>query len=686
MSSVGPAGLCIVFSIQVFSVVFDIQVFSIVFSIQVFSVVFDIQIFSVVFGIQVFSIVFSIQAFSVVFGIQVFSILFSIQAFSVVCLQPALPWCSRSAMARSCIFAAVFAVAARASQPGAAAPVPAPMRDLTWGQLNFLHTTDTHGWIGGHLLEPQYSADWGDYVSFSQHLKRRADDRGADLLVVDTGDRVEGNGLYDASTPKGLFYYDLWAEQHVDLICTGNHELYQAATADVEVNTTVPNFRHKYIASNLDYLDPSTGEQRPVAQRYRRFRTKNQGLDIIAFGFLFDFTGNANNTIVQPVAETVREPWFQDVIREKPHLFVVIGHVGLRMPEFRTIYTALREQNGHTPIAFFGGHAHVRDARSFDARSLAIASGRYFETIGWMSIDGIKTKTPTFARRYMDTNLLGMYHHTGLNETTFPTEDGRRASNHIARARKALALDRRYGCAPKSLWMSRAPYPGNESIYSWIQDEVFPDVVVNAKRRHKPRLAIMNTGGIRFDIFKGPFTRDSTYIVSPFVSGFNYIPDVPYRIAKKVLALLNGADKIVGAHGAETKFMAIPEMMFPSQRGQSPLPASADSRLELRSIDTHLTGGYTTTDDVGTDGDDTLHSALPFYAMPNCIQSEIGFPARGEPEAVDLVFVDFIQPWIVAALRFAGGDYSSDHVEVYMEETATYALAQWIGKNWGSEC
>lgn len=47
---------------------------------------------------------------------------------------------------------------ARAAQPGAAKPVAAPMRDLTWGQLNFLHTTDTHGWIGGHLLEyrPQH--------------------------------------------------------------------------------------------------------------------------------------------------------------------------------------------------------------------------------------------------------------------------------------------------------------------------------------------------------------------------------------------------------------------------------------------------------------------------------------------------------------------------------------------------
>lgn len=46
-----------------------------------------------------------------------------------------------------------FVAVAHTSQPGAVPPVAAPVRDLTWGQLNFLHTTDTHGWLGGHLLE-----------------------------------------------------------------------------------------------------------------------------------------------------------------------------------------------------------------------------------------------------------------------------------------------------------------------------------------------------------------------------------------------------------------------------------------------------------------------------------------------------------------------------------------------------
>ncbi len=54
---------------------------------------------------------------------------------------------------RNAIGACALASLASAAQPGAVKPVEAPMRDLQWGALNFLHTTDTHGWHGGHLQE-----------------------------------------------------------------------------------------------------------------------------------------------------------------------------------------------------------------------------------------------------------------------------------------------------------------------------------------------------------------------------------------------------------------------------------------------------------------------------------------------------------------------------------------------------
>ena len=42
-------------------------------------------------------------------------------------------------------------------------------------------------------IRASYSSDWGDYVSFAKHMRDKADADGSDLLLIDTGDRVEGN-------------------------------------------------------------------------------------------------------------------------------------------------------------------------------------------------------------------------------------------------------------------------------------------------------------------------------------------------------------------------------------------------------------------------------------------------------------------------------------------------------------
>ncbi|OAX78931.1 hypothetical protein ACJ72_06757 [Emergomyces africanus] len=125
-----------------------------------------------------------------------------------------------------------LSTSARAAQPSAPKPIPAPMRNLTFGQLNFLHTTDTHGWLGGHLREASYAADWGDYISFANRIREKVEAEGADLLLIDTGDRVEGNGLYDSSEPQGLYTADIFKQQHIDVLCSGNHELYKKNSTD----------------------------------------------------------------------------------------------------------------------------------------------------------------------------------------------------------------------------------------------------------------------------------------------------------------------------------------------------------------------------------------------------------------------------------------------------------------------
>lgn len=79
------------------------------------------------------------------------------------------------------------------------------------------------------------------------------------------------------------------------------------------------------------------------------------------------------------------------------------------------------------------------------------------------------------------------------------------------------------------------------------------------------------------------------------------------------------------------------------------------------------TQGYTTTDAFGADGDDTAHSAIPSYDYPHFFQSLGGFPSDGStPDTVDLIFIDYIQPDILAYL---GSAYSADDVAYYIDET-----------------
>jgi hypothetical protein len=545
-------------------------------------------------------------------------------------------------------------------------------------------------------------------------MREKADALGVDLLLVDTGDRIEGNGLYDGSTPKGEYFYDIVKEQHIDVICTGNHELYQADAAAREYNITVPNYSGRYLASNLDYINPETGETIPMAQRYKKFTTKNRGIRVLAFGFLFNFVGNANNTVVQPVEETIKEAWFQEAIREDVDLFLVIGHVTLRGPEYKALYEAIRSQKWDTPIQFFGGHSHIRNYAKYDSNAYGLQAGRYMETIGWMSIEGLgsskreqdesrelKARTSastSFKRRYIDNNLFGYHYHTGLNDSTFPTEHGKNVSAMIHAARKELKLDHTFGCAPKDLWMSRAKYPSSDSLFTWLETEVLPVVVVNKERKGVPTLAIANTGTLRFDVFKGAFTKDTTFIISPFVSKFLFIKDVPYKSAKGILELLNNGGPVFETSSLHTSQLAPPEQLsvleditpeshvqyhgngFGPQQEQTLLVLSQDDKSP------DLIPGYTTKDEAGSDGDDTIHSPITFYRVPNCIQTPISFPAEGEPENVDLVFVDFILPWIMMALQFKGEKYSTHDVQTYTNSTLTELMAGWIKDNWSHDC
>ena len=46
----------------------------------------------------------------------------------------------------------------------------------------------------GHIKEQNYGADWGDFASFSKHMRHKAGSLGVDLLIIDTG-KIEHFGI-----------------------------------------------------------------------------------------------------------------------------------------------------------------------------------------------------------------------------------------------------------------------------------------------------------------------------------------------------------------------------------------------------------------------------------------------------------------------------------------------------------
>jgi hypothetical protein len=294
-----------------------------------------------------------------------------------------------------------------------------------------------------------------------------------------------------------------------------------------------------------------------------------------------------------------------------------------------------------------------------------------------------------YSRRYLDWNRLTFeYHATNSQESTFDYHSGLRVTGDITAVRKKLNLTSLYGCAPATYCASCKPFGDPGNINSLVATALGA-VVVNKSRATTARYVIVNTGSIRFDLVKGPFTYDDSFIVSPFNDAFQYIKDVPYDMARKVLASINGAalpDKRDDRFGS---------MMFPREAERTcvdPYPSQISGTTKrdfsTRGItrrQTIVTPGYLTTDDFGTDGDDTVHSKIPSFAQPNYVQGNGSFPTTGTPAVVDVVFLDYFATTVVKVLNALGASYTyAADVSYYLDPSYTtqnylpdYAKANW---------
>ncbi|KAH9058231.1 Metallo-dependent phosphatase-like protein [Lactarius vividus] len=573
------------------------------------------------------------------------------------------------------------------------APLTRPSRPLVWGDVNIIHTTDSHGWLLGHqkpsFPEPNFSGDFGDFASFVAHMKKIADEKDVDLLLVDSGDLHDGTGLSDGSPPGGIDAHDsnqFFSQLPYDVLAIGNHELYIYANALDMHQNFAPKFPGRYLSSNVNITIPGPNGSPvsvPVGSRFAKFKTR-KGRKVTSLGVLYDFTGNDHNTTVQKVEDMVKEAWFADAIKDEPDFFLLVGHMPVARDNWPLVFNAVRAVHPTTPILILGGHTHIRDCLQFDGRSIALESGRYMETLGFLSVDldhRGSSRNLTVNRRYLDPNRVTYEYHTNSRDSSFDTSVGRQITKGLKALATRFDLDFKFGTAPRDYTLSRDPFPSNGSLLSLIVDQVLPTALtVNNTRANIPNIIITNSGGLRFDIYSGPFTKNDQLTASPFTDAFVFIAGVPLSVASAVLPALNGE----GANGrrelaeaAERYARGDVETRYRHWLEEMHARAGPERRAAQ-----NLTLGYVTQDACPGVGDDTLHTPLPFFGSPAFIGSTP--PAGSSDTAIDLVFVDFIGSQVVQVLNklqtaktYTSADISSYTTILLNEVLGVFAEAKW---------
>ena len=108
----------------------------------------------------------------------------------------------------------------------------------------------------------------------------------------------------------------------------------------------------------------------------------------MAFGVLYDFTGNSNVSKVIKAKDLVQQPWFLEAVNttNPVDVFVLLGHNPVRptvsSSTFKIIYNAIRAARPNTPIQILGGHSHIRDFAVYDEMTTALESGKPYLRVG----------------------------------------------------------------------------------------------------------------------------------------------------------------------------------------------------------------------------------------------------------------------------------------------------------------
>lgn len=210
--------------------------------------------------------------------------------------------------------------------------------------------------------------------------------------------------------------------------------------------------------------------------------------------------------------------------------------------------------------------------------------------------------------------------------------------------------------------------------------------ITNPARSNIPNIIMSNSGSQRFDVYAGTFTINDNYVVSPFDDLFVYV-NVPYSVGSQVLSVLNsegasGRKRALSSDDLAFKRFRRDKAFEPRSRrlfGSLGAPETdeeygrgvvdgrynawlkrqweerdrvllARAEAEAAAAGTALTLGYVTQDSCPGVGDDTPHTAIPFFDSPDYISSPLPTGLQATDQ-MDVVFLDFFESQILSIVN-----------------------------------
>jgi 2',3'-cyclic-nucleotide 2'-phosphodiesterase (5'-nucleotidase family) len=410
-------------------------------------------------------------------------------------------------------------------------------------KVNIVHTTDIHGWVAGHAHNTTLDADFGDFHSLLLHMQANAIKNGEEFLLFDTGDLIEGTGLSDATPIHGQYIFEIIKNVSTyNGLTMGNHDIGHPEVVTLMQASFIPYWNGTYLTSNSEMQETD----KFIGQPYAVFTTK-LGTKVLVLGYLFNFTHEANNTIVVPVSISLTQPYFQQAMQVPDvDMIVVCSHIAPQFgPELGQIYTSIRKFHPDTPLVMLAGHSHVTYFNSLDPNAFTIESGKYFEVIGVINFELAQDGSmQNLATQWVDTSVQNFMTLSGTTAQTFDTPQGLKTSSLIQSYWQELGLNIVYGCAPNTYYPDidyRDPY----SLYQLYVEQVIPKIVFDNSNGHT-QFFISNTASLRYNLYAGPVTRNDIYTISPFNDTFVEYAGFP---GKALVALMQNIMNTSGLAG-----------------------------------------------------------------------------------------------------------------------------------------